>query len=222
MILYMYMDSHTHDNEMVRRSHLHSVEIAVLQVVFFFVVPIILLYFRIIPISGRIYTLLFVSLLLYGVIKKQGWTSESVGLTTKNVKQFFGPYFFATVTAMVAIIEIARMLGVSAVSSWWINPHFLFMFFIVSFFQELVFRGILMPLLSRIFPDAFTVIVVNALLFAGMHVIYPNPVIGLPFAFIGGIFFAALYRRYPNLYLVSISHAVLNFLAVWYGLFTIN
>ncbi len=216
------MDSHTDDTQMVRRAHLRSVETAVLQVVFFFVVPIVLLYFEIIPISGRIYTLLFVSLLLYGVIKKEGWTSEAVGLTTKNVKKFFGPYFFATIAAMVAIIEIARMLGVASVSDWWTNPHFLFLFFVVSFFQELVFRGILMPLLGRIFPDSFTVIVVNALLFAGMHVIYPNPVIGLPFAFIGGIFFAGLYRRYPNLYLVTLSHAILNFLAVWYGLFTIS
>ena len=216
------MDSHSSSNDMVRRAHLRSVETAALQVVFFFVVPIVLLYFGIIPISGRIYTLLFVSLLLYGVIKKEGWTNEVVGLTTKNFRQFFGPYFFATIAAMVAIIEIARVLGVESVSSWWLNPHFLFLFVVVSFFQELVFRGILMPLLSRIFPDSFMVIIVNAVLFAGMHVIYPNPVVGLPFAFIGGIFFAALYRRYPNLYLVSISHAILNFLAVWYGLFTIS
>ncbi len=216
------MDSKQENERMVRLAHLRSVELAALQVIFFFVVPIVLLYFGIIPIGARIYTLLIVSVLLYGVIKKEGWTSEAVGLSTRNFKKFSGPYFFATVTAMVAIIEIARMLGVSAISSWWTKPHFLFLFFVVSFFQELVFRGILMPLLGKIFPDAFMVIIVNALLFAGMHIIYPNPAIGLPFAFIGGIFFAALYRRYPNVYLVSISHAVLNFLAVWYGLFTIN
>jgi membrane protease YdiL (CAAX protease family) len=216
------MDAHTSDEQMVRRAHVRSAELAGLQVVFFFVLPIVLLYFGIIPVSARIYTLLFVSVLLYGIVKKEGWTSEDVGLTVKNFKKFFGAYFFATIAAMVAIIEIARMLGVSSVHEWWSNPHFLFLFVVVSFFQELVFRGILMPLLGKIFPDSFMVILVNAVLFAGMHAIYPNPEIGLPFAFIGGIFFAGLYRRYPNLYLVSISHAVLNFLAVWYGLFTIR
>ena len=202
-------------------SHFKSIEIARLEIIFFFVLPITLLYFHIIPISSRLYVLLIFSLLIYGIIKKQHWTNEDLGLTTKNLKEYLPPYIIATTIAFVAIVTVVRHLGYHHVDHWWTQPHFLYLFAVVSFFQEFTFRGFLMPLLKKVFPDSFTIITVNALLFAGMHSIYPFPYIGLPFAFIAGLFFAIMYHKFPNLILVSVSHAILNFLVVWFGFFTI-
>jgi membrane protease YdiL (CAAX protease family) len=130
-------------------------------------------------------------------------------------------YFLATSLALCGIILFSEWMGRVSVSHGWTKPHFLFLFIVVSFFQEFAFRGFLMPLLKKIFSDGVTIVLLNALLFAVMHVIYPFPVIGLPLAFLGGIFFAALYHKYPNLILVTIAHSVLNFAMVWYGFFTV-
>ena len=202
-------------------SHYRTIEVASLEIIFFFVVPIALLYFHILPVSSRIYVLLMFSMLIYGVIKKQKWTDAELGLTLKNIRKSIVPYTIATLSALVVIIVVARKYFFHPASHWWTQPHFLFLFIVVSFFQEFAFRGFLMPLLKKVFPDTFTIVLVNALLFSGMHAIYTFPYIGLPFAFLGGLFFAMLYHKYPNLILVSISHSILNFAVVWFGLFTI-
>jgi hypothetical protein len=209
------------DETMIRRSHLRSVEAASVEVVFLFVIPIVLLYFHIIPVNARIMVLLLVSLFMYGIIRKQGWRDTDVGLTFQNIRKGIPMYTIATALAAIAIIATAHFMGLQSPERWWTNPHFLFMFVVVSFFQEFAFRGFLMPLLHKIFPDTFTIILVNALLFSGMHAIYPFPALGLPFSFAAGLFFAILYRKHPNLILVSASHSILNFLVVWYGVFVI-
>ena len=68
--------------------------------------------------------------------------------------------------------------------------------------------------------SATAVIVWNALLFAGLHIIYPDLAISLPLIFAGGLGFASLYYVYPNLFLVSASHVVLNFFALLYCFFS--
>lgn len=196
-------------------------EQASLQVVFLFIVPIALLYFHILPISSRVPVLLVFSLLMYGTIHKEGWTLRDVGLVGTVKKHALKMYFLATSLALCGIIILSQYMGRTHVHHWWTKPHFLFLFIVVSFFQEFAFRGFLMPLLQKIFPDMLTVVLLNALLFAGMHAIYPFPMIGLPLAFLGGIFFAVLYHKYPNLILVTISHSILNFTMVWYGFFTV-
>lgn len=198
-----------------------SKEIATAEVVFFFVVPIVLLYFRIIPVAGRIPVLLIFSVLIYGVIRKEGWSERDLGLSGKTFKKGLPVYILATVFALIGVVVLSNIFGFVPLAHIWTKAHFLFLFLVVSFFQEFAFRGFLLPVLARIFPDSFTVILVNALLFAFMHAIYPFPLIGLPFAFVGGIFFATLYHKYPNLLLVSLCHSVLNFVAVWHGFFVI-
>ena len=208
--------------DLKHHSQFRTIEIASLQIVFFFVVPIALLYLGILPMSSRIFVLVGFSLFIYGVIRKQKWTKEELGITTKNMRRYVRPYVISTAFALVVILVAAKIFHFHPAPRWWTNPHFLYLFIIVSFFQEFAFRGFLMPLLKKVFPDVFTIVLVNALLFAGMHVIYPFPNIGLPIAFAGGLFFAILYHKYPNLILVSISHSILNFAIVWFGLFTIH
>ena len=64
-----------------------------------------------------------------------------------------------------------------------------------------------------------SVIILNTLLFTLIHIIYPMPEIMIPVAVISGFAFALMYRYFPNLILISLSHAVLNFVAILYGFF---
>lgn len=78
-----------------------------------------------------------------------------------------------------------------------------------------------MPALASVERSPAALILTNAVLFTFLHAVFPNYLINLPLAFVGGIAFASMYYKYPNLWLIMISHAVLNFVAVWYGFFTV-
>ena len=196
---------------------------SIAQTILLFVLPILLLYFNVVPVQSRFVILLIFCVLIYSIMRREGWKDEDVGLTFKNIKFEIPYYAVATILGAVLIISVAKYLHLQSVTEWWTRPYFLFFFIFSSVFQEFAFRGFLMPVLGRIFLRSnFTVVLVNSILFAFMHAIYPIPMITLPIAFIGGLLFAGLYSKYPNLLLVTIMHCVLNFVAVYHGFFTIH
>jgi membrane protease YdiL (CAAX protease family) len=67
-----------------------------------------------------------------------------------------------------------------------------------------------------IFERSSPQIVVNALLFASFHGIYPNPMFSMSLAFIAGLGFSTMYDRYPNLWLIAASHMALNYVGTLY------
>jgi membrane protease YdiL (CAAX protease family) len=79
-----------------------------------------------------------------------------------------------------------------------------------------------MNMLIQVFRSPIFIIILNAGVFALMHVIYLNFKFVLPMTFIAGIGFAWMYYRYKNLILISVSHTVLNFVAMILGFFIIR
>ncbi|MBP6884523.1 MAG: CPBP family intramembrane metalloprotease [Candidatus Pacebacteria bacterium] len=209
-------------NLLARLSKRERVELGVAQVMLFFVLPIVLLYFNIIPVEGRMVALLVFSVLIFSIIRNEGWREGDLGISTRTIRPYLIPYIFATFFSLVGIVYVAHELNFFPVDDWWTNPHFLFLFIFISIFQEFTFRGFLIPVLGRIFTDRFTIVLVNAFIFAGMHAIYSFPVTAFVFSFIGGLIFAGMYVRYPNLILVSIMHCIMNFVAVLFGFFTLG
>jgi membrane protease YdiL (CAAX protease family) len=85
--------------------------------------------------------------------------------------------------------------------------------------QEIAYRGFLFPKLQELSQKWWVVIGANTVLFTFLHIIYPIPGIMLPVAFFSGLALSIMYRYYPNLILISLAHAVLNFIAVLHGFF---
>jgi membrane protease YdiL (CAAX protease family) len=196
-------------------------DVALSQVILLFVLPVILLYFHIFPIESRLVVLLVFSLLIFGIIRKEGWKDEDVGLSFRKIRQALPAYTIATIVGVIFIILVANTFHLTPPFLWWMNRKLLALFVFVSVFQEFAFRGFLIPVLGKIFHRNFAIVLINAVLFAGMHSIYSFPIIALPVAFVGGLVFAGLYIKYPNLILISIMHCILNFVAVGYGFFAI-
>ena len=144
------------------------------------------------------------------------------GMQKKLLKKYLRPYIIFTLIMLCLIAASGEyILKTEEVRKWWTHSHFLYMFFVVSFFQEIAYRGYLVPALGKLSSNIPMVIFANALIFTLLHTIYPNPMIGLPMAFMGGIAFCLMYIRYPSLPLIILSHAALNFCAVLYGFFII-
>lgn len=139
------------------------------------------------------------------------WPLKEIGARADNLKRAAVPYILFTLVGVVAIIIVARLLGKQPVAEWWSYSHFLYLFIPISFVQELAFRSYLMSKLQRLVSKPWVVIALNGFLFALMHIIYSDPLLLFPVGLAAGIGFAAMWYYYPNLWLITISHMVLNF-----------
>lgn len=196
-------------------------ELVWLQILYLFLIPTLLLYFKIIPGNLRITVLLIVSIMIYGIARYEHWTNWDFGLKKQWLNEFF-PYAIFTILGMLFLVLLARVTIHESFIDWWRNSKFLLLFIPISVLQEFVFRGVLMHMLRRAFAHPLFVILLNAVLFTVIHIIYLNSLIILPAMFIAGIGFAWMYYKYQNLVLISISHTILNFTAMILGFFIIR
>lgn len=204
-----------------RRTLMQKRERTLIQVFYIFVLPVLFLYFDIIPESFRVPVLLTLCGLMYAIIRHERWPKKKLGIQKVN-HQWIAPYMLFTIAGVVVLISLARELGYAPAFMWWKNLHFVLLFVPVSVFQEFAFRGFLTPLLKELRFTPTTVVIISAVLFTLIHIIYPPLHIAVPLALLGGVAFALIYERYPNLFLISIAHIILNFVAVLYGFFVIQ
>ena len=196
-------------------------ELVWIQILYLYIVPVLLLYFKVIPGDFRIIMLFGVAILLYGIVKHAKWTKEDFGIIPNFMKDV-APYFIFTVGGALFLFWLSMISPHKPFLNWWTNFKFLLLFIPISVLQEVVFRGILMNMQKRAFKNAYSIKIINAAAFALIHVIYRNATFVLPMTFIAGLGFAWLYYKYPNLILISISHTILNFIGMILGFFTLR
>jgi membrane protease YdiL (CAAX protease family) len=191
----------------------------ILQIVFIFVIPIFILYFGILPLQYRLYILALFSTLTLLLVLKKHYTTRELGLRMDNITEGIVPYTIFTLVGSAVILTLAVFLDFKALPNWYTNFHLVFLFLPISAAQEFLYRGFLIPETEKITKNIFVVIAVNTILFTFLHIFYANPNLPyggmfliLPLGIASGLGFSLMYHRYPNLYLVSASHAVLNFL----------
>ena len=192
------------------------------QIFVIFILPVLLLYFKIVSLNWRIIILTISALFIYGIIRHEKWTHEEMGLHLNNFKKVFPFYFLFTLFAFILLFLIAWKFEIRDIDTKIFLIKSWAFFIPISVFQEFAFRSFLIPRLKIIFNNKLMIVLINAILFTLIHIIYPNLGIGLPLTFISGIFFAWLYLKYPNFVLISISHAILNITAVLLGFFAIH
>ena len=199
-----------------------SKRLIIVQIFVIFILPVLLIYFKILPSSWRMVLLAISSLFIYGIIRHEHWTYEEMGVRHDNFKKALPFYLFFTILSLVVLFLINYKVNMPGVSTKIFYLETFAFFLPSSFFQEFAFRSFLIPRLKKIFNSNYYVIFINALLFALMHIIYSSWGVMLPLVFVSGIFFAWLYLKYPNLILISVAHSVLNITAVLLGFFIIN
>lgn len=182
----------------------------ILQILALGVAPILLIATKLISFY---FLLPLVSLVLIAVlidIRKEGWDFQRLGFRLDNFKQSLLPYTLFTLVGLIVVAAISQILGKQVTPRWWIYPYFYIATIPFSFLQEFLYRSYLMEKLKAVFDKPWQIIVVNALLFALLHVIYPDAALLFPFGFLSGLAFATIYRYHPNLILITIVHAILN------------
>jgi membrane protease YdiL (CAAX protease family) len=196
-------------------------EIVWLQILYLFIVPVLLLYYKILPGNFRFIMLLVVAVLLLGIVRHNHWTYKDLGISRDFIKDII-PYLLFTVGGVLFLIWLSAIVDHDPFLNWWNNLEFLLLFIPISILQEIIFRGVLMNMFRRAFKSPIFIIGLNACIFSLMHVIYLNSTFVLPMTFIAGVGFAWMYYRYENLVLISIAHTFLNFVAMILGFFVIR
>ncbi len=192
--------------------------VTLLQILFIFIVPVILAYSGIISVKIRLWLFLILFFLVVLVSYFERMSFYELGIRLDNFYQSLIPYSLITILGVALMIIVAKLLNKTAHPDWWKNPHFQFMFIFLSIAQEFMYRGFLMPKLELLTSSLFLIVILNTFIYMFLHIIYPNKLSNLSLTFLAGLAFATLYYYYPNLILISISHAILNFFAVLYGL----
>ena len=146
------------------------------------------------------------------------WSPRQLGFRADTLSPYLLPYVLFTTSLTVGLLVLARLLGKVPAGhpiDWW-SPSLTATIVALSFLQELCFRGYLWQKLNVVFDRMSIKILVNALLFSWLHVFYPDPLFSMAITFIAGIGFATMFNYFPNMWLVSASHAVLNCVSTLY------
>jgi membrane protease YdiL (CAAX protease family) len=194
----------------------------IIEIFLLFVLPVLPAFFRRIPKRYRLHIFAMVIAIAAVIVVIQRWPLERLGLIPGALWVGFVPYSLFTILGVLFIFALAKGMRYPATERWWTRPHFLFLFIPISVGQEFLYRSFLMHELSLVFDHPAAIILANAMLFAFIHIIYPNRTSNLIVSFLAGICFAGLYYYYPSLILISISHLILNFAATYFGMFSFD
>lgn len=114
------------------------------------------------------------ALFIYGIITREKWNYEEMGLRHDNFKKAIPFYLFFTIIGIILLFLISHKLNIPSLKdkSYIIQT---WIFFIpISVFQEFAFRSFLISRLKILYTNNLVIILINAILFTLIHIIYPN------------------------------------------------
>ncbi len=135
-----------------------------------------------------------------------GWRGMALGLPERPREAWLaGIGSGLGLTALVAVVFAA--LGAL---KWEPHPDWplLFANFVSNFYEELVFRGVILGLLLKVLGDQrpWPAVLLSALLFCQGHLQYPAPLLAT--VFVAGVVWAWMTARYRSLWPAWLSHTL--------------
>ena len=130
------------------------------------------------------------------------------------------PYLKGALFGILQIFTVFFIIfGLKAIDVYYVGNIgilLLIKVFIIFIFQglleEILFRGYLMPMFSKVIGVKFTIILLS-FLFTCIHLINPNlDIIGLANVFLAGVTFSLIYYYTGNLWIVGAMHTLWNFI----------
>jgi uncharacterized protein len=183
-----------------------------------FYLPPLLIAVGLIPFAYRYVVLVAMAAALAILAVQQGIPARDLGLRTDNLKPALAVNARLSLvvgSALVAVYWFGLMRYPRAIDWWWFVPFYV----LVSCpAQEFLCRGFLFAEMKRRgITGAAPQIAVSAVSYAFLHIVYKDWLALLaPLAI--GMVWGAIYRRYPNLWGVVGSHAVLGLISIAIGL----
>lgn len=169
-----------------------------------------------VPFSWRFGVLIAVAAALAAFAASQRMSLHSLGFRKDNLRPAL-MLQLPLIIALVAILGLAPFLGLSGrkwVPDW---PFYIFYIFVSSPSQEFIYRSYLFAACNKAEVRGWIRILVLVVPYALVHIIYMD-VLTLILTTLIGIVWAVTYSRHPNIFAVSISHAVLGVATIALGI----
>lgn len=196
-----------------------QIKFLLLECFSFALIPPVLIYFEVIPneweyrLSTLSVTTVVALVALWLRFKSNlPWSDAGVTFNLKRDIDFYGPVILGCIGAFLVAPYFV------SVKNEFITDTGLLFNFIGSPMQELFYRVYLLIIGALIFKPKVNFII-NVALFTIMHVVYKDLQVVLPTVAVGGMFYTWLYLQRPNIVLISITHILLNALAVYVQIF---
>ncbi|WP_338984965.1 CPBP family intramembrane metalloprotease [Fusobacterium nucleatum] len=158
---------------------------------------------------------LFLSIFLITKISKL--KAEQLGFSKDNIASsylkgaLFGILQISTVFFIIFALKAIDVYYVGNINIL-LSIKVFIIFIFQGLFEEILFRGYLMPMFSKVIGIKFTIILLS-FLFTCIHLINPNlDIIGLANVFLAGVTFSLIYYYTGNLWIVGAMHTLWNFI----------
>lgn len=154
-------------------------------------------------------TLVFFVVLIF-LIKKIDW--QKIGFTPKPFLNGWREILVFN-TIIFSLVQFTIVNGFLDLPDWMVDKDPLFGLLVITFFQEILFRSITISYLERFGQK--TALWGSVLIFVLFHLIAPYAwtTTGIIFAgltFVGGYFWGWHFLKFRNIYLLGISHFLVN------------
>ncbi len=154
------------------------------------------------------YVLVFVAIAILGVLKLLGVLPTASEMGLKVRKPFAGIFSITLVT--IVFFALVYILGkVVNYPSFITDKDNIFALIPLIAFQEIMFRSILLTYLNKKLSVPVSV-GVGALIFSVFHLAFPGAWILAVLTIFAGIAWGAHFLRYRNIYLLILSHLIVN------------
>ena len=180
--------------------------------------PVILLWTGIIPFAYRFAVLLCAVVVMASYVMLRRFRLSDLGFRRDTLKPslMWNLGISVLFILLLVLLSCTGLVGRSPLHFW---PVFFVAYaLILSPLQEFFFRSILFAEMRSMRCNCHgSVIVLSALSFCFLHVIYPSPMM-MAVALFMGVVWGLIYYRYPNFWGVALSHALLGVTAFSVGL----
>ena len=179
-------------------------------------IPVTLLWSGLIPLQYRFHVsfLVIVTFLIFAFQRK--YRFRELGYRVDNFSSSLCWNFMFCLFGAVCLYSAHRFGLLNPVNNENQSIYVFYILFLAPA-QELVYRGILFAEMQRMRNmDNRVILIVSTSSFCCLHLIYNHPPI-IIISFVSGLIWGAIFMKCPNIWGVSLSHALLGAMALFLG-----
>lgn len=188
-----------------------------LIIIFAYILPVLLVYLRLVPFTWRFYLLIFAAVAILSINLLYRFSAVELGFTKKHLTCSLKAIALPTLGCALLMLVYYFLQGSRIDNSAYSWTFYLFFVAVSSPLQEFLYRGFLFNLFKITKMRKWLQIILSAFLYSFVHLIYRDlPTLLSTFAI--GIFWGYHYAKYRNLHSIIISHSLLGAIAILVGL----
>jgi uncharacterized protein len=182
-----------------------------------YIFPVLLILLALVPFTARFAVLIGIALVVLALSWLEGFSAVELGWTRNNLAASLKAISLPTLGSALLMLSYYLVHGPSIDNSGYHWTFYLFYMGVSSLLQEFLYRGFLFGIFSRAKLAIGLQILLSALLYSFMHVIYRD-VATVVLTLSMGLVWGWHYVKFRNLYSVTLSHSLLGAIAILMGI----